>query len=62
MGNKFFLKQIFLGKNFWEQVLEEQILLGRNFWEQRFLEEFLRVNFILEGKKLGSKNALGEKI
>ena len=30
----FFLKEIFLGGNFGEHVLEEQILLGRKFCQQ----------------------------
>ena len=34
MGNKFFLKGIFLGGNFGENVLGEQILLGRKLCQQ----------------------------
>ena len=36
MGNKFFLKEIFLGGNFGEHVLEEHILLGGNFASKFF--------------------------
>ena len=40
MANKYFLKEIFLGGNFGEHVLEEQILLRRKFCQQTFLEFF----------------------
>ena len=40
MGNKFFLKEIFLGENFGEHVLEEQILLWRKFCQQNFWRIF----------------------
>ena len=40
MRNKFFLKEIFLGGNFGEHVLEEQIILGRKFCQQNFGEFF----------------------
>ena len=40
MGNKFFLKEIFLGENFGEHVLEEQILLWRKFCQQNFCRIF----------------------
>ena len=43
MGNKFFLKEIFLGGNFGEHVLEEQILLGRKFCQQNVFGGFLQV-------------------
>ena len=40
MGTKFFLKEIFLGGNFGEHVLEEQILLGRKFCQPNFWRIF----------------------
>ena len=40
MGNNFFLKEIFLGENFGEHVLEEQILLWRKFCQQNFWRIF----------------------
>ena len=40
MGNKFFLKEIFLGGNFGEHVMEEQILLGRKFSSKIFGDFF----------------------
>ena len=40
MGNTFFFKEMFLGGNFGEHVLEEQILLGRKFCQQNFWRIF----------------------
>ena len=42
MGNKFFLKESFLGGNFGEHVLEERFFWGGNFASKIF-GEFLRV-------------------
>ena len=39
-GTIFFLKEIFLGRNLREHVLEEQILLRRKFCQQNFGEFF----------------------
>ena len=63
MGNNFFLKEIFLGGNFGEHVLEEQILLGRKFCQQNFFGEFFASKKVIQGKKriLGSKNVLEER-
>ena len=61
MGSKFFWMQVFLGRNFREQVLEEKILLGASFgggnWgEQKFLEGILasKISF-WEEKKTGEQ-------
>ena len=55
MGNEIFVKQIFLGGNFGEQVLEEQMLLGRTLWKQKILGGILarKVSFVLERKDMG---------
>ena len=42
MGNKFFLKEIFLGGNFGEHVLEEQILLGEEILPAKFWRIFCK--------------------
>ena len=51
MGDKFFLKEIFLGGNFGEHVLEEQILLGRKFCQQNFWRIFFASKKSFGGRK-----------
>ena len=51
MGNIFFLKEIFLGGNFGEHVLEEQISFGEEILPAKFLENFLRVKKSFRGRK-----------
>ena len=62
MGNIFFLKEIFLGGNLGEHVLEEQILWGGNFASKIFGEFFAsKKSFGGEKKILGSKHVLEER-
>ena len=63
MGNKFFLKGIFLGGNFGEHVLEEKILLGRKFCQQNFWRISCELHVIRKKKKnTGKQKCFGGKI
>ena len=63
MGNNFFLKEIFLGGNFGEHVLEEQILLGRKFCQQNFWRIFASIkSHSGEEKNIGKQKCFGGKI
>ena len=62
MGNKFFLKEIFLGGNFGEHALEEQSF-GEEILPAKFLENFLRVKCHSgEEKNTGKQKCFGRKI
>ena len=45
MGNNFFLKQIFLGGNFRDQVLEERYIESKKVWQQILGRKHLGSNF-----------------
>ena len=62
MGNKFFLKEIFLGGNFGEHVLEEQILLGGEFCQQNFGEFFASKKSFGGRKEYWEAKCFGGKI
>ena len=52
MGNKFFLKQIFLRGNFGAHFLEEQSLLGRKFCQQNGFGVFFFFFFFFFARKI----------
>ena len=62
MGNKFFLKELFLGRKFWGACFGGADSFGEEILPAKFLDNFLRVKSHSGGERiLGSKNVLEER-